>query len=169
MNGSKGNSSARNHGLHCHFMGFPVNSSSSMKPGNQEWNIMKHKDLSNNIIWSKFLNLKQKQAYNVGPPRLARLVQKTPITMVYGTYNSYGGFINQLLTRVHHIVGVSSFVWNKWWETTWQEKMWSRTSTGHDLRLGCITRLGEPDKEMFISATRKNAYCSFIVCRIIYI
>ena len=36
--------------------------------------------------------------YNVGPQTIAKLVQITPITMVYGTYNYsiHGAFVNQL-------------------------------------------------------------------------
>ena len=40
------------------------------------------------------------------PATIAKLVQKTPITMVYGAYNELvtGAFVNQLISGGPHIV-----------------------------------------------------------------
>jgi len=48
-------------------------------------------------------------------PKIAKLVQITPITMVYGTYNELvtGANLNQLITGGHHFVGYLS----GWWLT----------------------------------------------------
>ena len=45
-------------------------------------------------------------------PKIAKLVQITPITMVYGTYNLLG-LIHQLITGGHHFVNYLS----GWWLT----------------------------------------------------